>query len=559
MVDIIEKIKLQCPEILDTKPEKPGYVCFKNTLMAVELLDKHTRLNQSSKIAVHCDVDVDGIASGVILHREFTGLGCLNRVGFTINKTREHGIKAQHSNWAREQGVSLLIVVDSSSNNLAEIKTMPCDVIVLDHHIIEHNELTGDTAGGKYVIVSNMADGSIEEENAVRTRLGLWDEPSNGLKKPGEYVVDFKQTTDMSGCEVCYEFCRLFERLIGNEHCYVEDSKAYQWVGVSLWTDSISTATPRNQWYIEHTIDDAETEVALAQIIRSLSKYQKSLDKSFVQFTMAPTINCAIRAGNSLEALGTVLNSPSTISDLRKYRSKQMEALEEAEHVTEEHDSYVLLDITNSEKADSGFCGIISTKLVDRLNKNACTYIVLSNGMCKGSFRGRLSTVNYKQQFDVIMPGCYAQGHEAAFGFEVPLEGLRRAMESMPSLEQTTNTALELTAGHMPDELRGTQHIDDMRAFMLAGKLMGLGIANSRLCNKEEHCIIVPISDVKETTRPGSRIRTYDILGMVCKSFDALRTEYIQIYPEYTDELTVYARNIQMGSKIGGANNENRA
>lgn len=551
-MDIVDRIKEQCPEILDVKPAKPGLVCFRNSLKAAEMLYKHTVLDRNSKKAVHCDVDVDGIASGVVMHREFTGLGCLASVGFTINKNREHGVKALHSDWASQSGVQLLIVVDSSCNNLDAVKAMPCDVIILDHHVIDHAELSGKTAGGEYVIVSNMVDGDQAECEDARSRLGLGEVPMEGTENSGLYLPNFHTDPHMSGCEVCYEFCRLFEVLykLGS---IVEDSRVFQWVGLSLWTDSISTANKRNQWYIERTVEEPETEVALAQIMKSLNKYQRGLDKSFVQFTMAPTINCTIRAGKSLEALNTVLNYPGNIDNLRKYREKQLTALTEAERTTEEHDSFVLLDITGSEKADSGFCGVISTKLVDRTGKNACTYVVMANGMYKGSFRGRVSGVDYLRRFNEVLPGAFAQGHDAAFGFELTHDDLLKVMESLPEIEQEASIKLEITAGSMPDSMKGEQHIADMAEFIRAGKLVALGIANSRLSNKEEHTIIVPLRDIEELPKQSrGRMRVYDVLGIQCKSFEELRTEYVQVYPEYTGELAVYVRNIQLSQQFKG-------
>ena len=73
----------------DRKASKPNLVAFKNTVQAVKLLKKH--IDNKSKIAVHCDVDVDGIGSGYILKKFLKSQGANNNI-YIINKEREHGV-----------------------------------------------------------------------------------------------------------------------------------------------------------------------------------------------------------------------------------------------------------------------------------------------------------------------------------------------------------------------------------------------------------------------------------------------------------------------------------
>lgn len=572
-MDVLDELKESCPTLIEGAAKEPEYQAFINTTKAAQILYKHTVEHPDSVKAVHGDVDVDGIASALVFHRLFGGLGCIRYAAFVINKMKEHGIKAMHANWARRNNVSLVVIVDSSANDLDVIKAMPCDVLVFDHHKVDHTELTGKTAGGEYVIVTNMVDGDQLEADTLRARFNQQtqatkqpkpaptqhpgfrglddldggpveqaDSKPNILASTGPY--QFKTDADMSGCMVGYEFCRVFERLY-NLPPIVEEAKVYQWVGVSLLTDAISTANERNQWYMAKTVNTSDLEVALAQIIPALSKYQRGLDKSFIQFTMAPAINSAIRAGSSLEALDTILNYPSRIANLRTYRSKQLKAIEEAERVTEEHDTYVLLDITDSEKADKGYCGVISTKLVDRTGKNAGTYVLTDKGACKGSFRGRCKDTDYIGCFAEAVPGVFAQGHDGAFGFECSLDDLRRAMESLPKAEKDRLKQLETTAGDMPAELQGKYHISDMAAYIRAGKIMEMGIANGRLSTKEEHVIIVPLSDAKEIPSEG-KLHWYEVLGLKCKSFEALKTPYVSIYPELTSAMNIYVKNYKI-------------
>ena len=57
-------------------PRKPDMIAFNNTVAALDLI--HNHLSKHSKIAVHCDVDMDGIGCGYIIKKlhipRWTGL-----------------------------------------------------------------------------------------------------------------------------------------------------------------------------------------------------------------------------------------------------------------------------------------------------------------------------------------------------------------------------------------------------------------------------------------------------------------------------------------------------
>ena len=130
----------------EERPEKPGFANFINSHKFVTMLNKHIALK--SMIAIHCDVDVDGIGTGYILGRFIQQL-TNQRPIYIINRDKEHGISQRHVDYFKGRGLGLMIIVDSSSNELDVIKGFDCDVLVIDHHEISHTELCGKTNDGK--------------------------------------------------------------------------------------------------------------------------------------------------------------------------------------------------------------------------------------------------------------------------------------------------------------------------------------------------------------------------------------------------------------------------
>lgn len=550
----------KCPELLEKKIDEPGMVCFRNFTKAAEILARHTIENPNDLKIVHCDVDVDGIASGVVVNRFISAIGQLRNTAFTINNDKEHGITEKYVEWAQRNGVKLFIIVDSGSNDTSVIEKMPCDVLVLDHHVVEHSNTVGKTAGGDYVIINNMLGENLDETEETMRKFDLSTRETSGAgavnifdrleeasaPAQSKHLSFGEITPDMSGCEVTYEFLRMFEEVYKQGNL-LEEAKAYQWVGVSLLTDSIRTTNPRNQWYMRNTVEAEELETGLAEIVKALSwKGHAWIDKSFIQFTFAPTINCAIRAGKGLEALQKVLNEPSEISSLRKYREQQLNMLNIVQNTdVEDLGGFALVDLTNIEGVRN-YLGVAATKLVEKYNLNIAAY-VLVDGKCIGSFRGRASGVDYLAAVNSQMPDEFAQGHDGAFGYGMYHDQLKQAMAIATSAESGQRNKLSLTAGSVPYELRGDEHIEDFERFIKAGKIVELGLINSRVSNREEQIIIVPLRDLEETEPEGARkVWKYKGFGLTMKSFGRLTTEYVSIYPEYSKNLEVYVRNYKL-------------
>ena len=515
----------------EKEPDKPGYVNFKNSELALDVLHKH--IHGTGNIAIHCDVDMDGVGSGYILYCFLRSQGAINRTGFMINRDKSHGITDKHVEYTLNNKVDLFIILDSSTNEIEKIKRMNCDVLVIDHHEVLCNEQYMKTAGGVCIVVNNMLDNENIEwfNNTVKCDCF---ESSENIDK---YIAN----SNMSCGLVLYELLRLYEIAYKVEPV-LEKMMLYQWVGVTLITDMISLNTPRNQWYIEKTVYNMDTELCLGILMEEINKWQVKLDKSFISFNLAPIINGAIRAGESHKALDVILHKPKDILLLKTYLDKQVEVLEGFKDDITEGSTYVLKSINNIGLLQN-YTGVIATKLCKETNKNA---IVFGNygEASSGSFRGRINGVDYRKAFEICDGVEYAQGHATAFGFKARTKELERIMDSVAKIEGLVIRRNYITLGNMDEEDKGIYHIEDIKEFKRQGLLWRLSIANAKLSSNEIINIVVKNKGYIPCENKG-RALIYDIEGLRCIAFEELYTRLIEIYVEYTNEIKIYARNRQ--------------
>jgi len=99
---------------------------------------------QSEKILIYGDYDVDGVTSSALLRRLLNHLG-IQAVNYIPHRREEgYGLNQEVAEFARSQGIHLLITVDCGINAFAPIEainSVGIDVIVIDHHEPEGTRL----------------------------------------------------------------------------------------------------------------------------------------------------------------------------------------------------------------------------------------------------------------------------------------------------------------------------------------------------------------------------------------------------------------------------------
>lgn len=517
----------------DVKADKPDLLAFINTFSALDIIDKHCS-RKESKIAIHCDVDVDGIGTGYILGKTLQSLYGVKPI-YVINKEKEHGVQQKHVDFFAKNPIDLMLIVDSSTNEIDIIKQFNCDVVVIDHHEVRVplSELNGATSkeGCKYTIVNNTI------ENLEDIEINCWVDRVR--QKTGKSIQRHDGDDRMSCGLVVYETLRILCDALGIDKL-LENLRLYQWVGVTLFTDSITLNVPRNQWYIENTVMSQETETTLWKLLSQLNRFKAALDKTTISYTIAPVINKAIRAGHSGDALSCVVYNPSKVLSLMQFREEQDRAINFGICDVESFDSYILKDLTNSN-INKNYNGVIASRLCGENNKNTLVFRV-EDGIVSGSFRGRLSSVDYRELVDEYNEYSEGSGHKSAFGFKCRVEDLDNIMRKLTTIEENISTQPLITAGKMNSINPGKYVIEDMEEFKRQGSLWRLGIGNARLNNDEQVMITVSTSDV-QLAEQKNKLYIYNVLGLQCKAFKPITTPVVNIYVEYSRQIDCYIKN----------------
>lgn len=550
----------------------PPLCLFKNSAEALELLHKHVENN--SRIIFHTDVDVDGIGTTFIIKRAIENFGSNQHIAM-INKEKIHGIQQKHVDYINHtKCADLVIITDSSSNNIDIIKQFNCDVLCIDHHEMEQDDTIGKCLDGihDYVIVNNTISNTGEEFKQTYD----WLKSKN--TRDDELVMscnEYKSDRAMSCGVVVYEFLRLYGYAYD---CILslEQSKLVQWAGITLYTDVIDTVNQRNQWYISQTLMNPDVEHTLRVMLNVLTSYKgisykSMLDKNYIQYKFAPVINKAIRAGHGDEVLNIVLNEPARISEVQKYGELQTSAVDKAIY------TYVIDDESGVKTKVNRVCnnrgivelntkalnihpnyfGVIAGKLCDA-NKHCSVVYTEEIGIdkkgnaikiLKGSFRGGIKTIDYRSVFLNYTDGDFevkAQGHTTAFGFEATPEQTYEIMKILTNMEDSTiETKPFLTIGDMAPNEMGTYHIDNFDDFKRAGGLVSLATGNSRVITNDEIMIRVRLIDVElESTRKTSNCSVYNYkFGTLnCTSFSEINGIYVDIYVEMNNKLDAYIK-----------------
>ncbi len=96
-------------------------------------------VENSQKIAIFGDYDVDGATSSALLYQYLVAIGCENVVIYIPDRIDEgYGPNSAAFQKLKEQGIELCITVDCGTvayEPLREAKEMGLDLIVIDHHI----------------------------------------------------------------------------------------------------------------------------------------------------------------------------------------------------------------------------------------------------------------------------------------------------------------------------------------------------------------------------------------------------------------------------------------
>ena len=362
-------------------------------------------LDNNKNFGIHWDVDTDGVSSGTIMTRYLRNY--TDRVSSYINTGKAHGLIEQ--DLEQFNGVDILIVVDSldkDTSQYEELHNRGIQIIVLDHHAIDHN-----VDYDKFVtLVSSQRN---------------YDNPS------------------LSGAGVVWKFCKYLDEYFMND--YSDEYVDLAACGILADVCDVSEDNKENRYIVNEGLKNLKNP-AIKKIIGSYEFNSKA-----ILFSVAPLINACCRIGRNNIAMQLFL------SDENKEVLALKKQLEECKEIQANELERILpsvykdFDSQNGEvlytfiDTEYGIGGVIGNKCLEIYNKPM--FILKSY---KDKYCGSMRSVGYGDFMALCNNTELAvlHGHEQASGIEIEKdkfeEFISMVNQQLSNMEQTTSDEIDV-------------------------------------------------------------------------------------------------------------------
>lgn len=424
-----------------TKDELHDPYLIKNIEKASKKILEYVK--SGKRIVLSYDADADGLTSTTVMYRylknytdnvdyiynernhghgihEQTRLDFINEDdvdedGEIINEEKKYRYDLNHQNLEKISQADLLIIIDSSSNDVEACKKLVEDfgieIIILDHHAIE-----------------------VENPHVL-----LVNPQQEGDKYPNKFL---------SGAGVVFKTLQVMEDILGDEG-EVDPFDYMDLVSVGMYADIMRVDVYENRFMIMYGLRNMKN-VGLVRILKGGKVDLFKIDSSAIGFTIAPLLNGVARMDNIKLAIDILLTDDD--NEAKKLRLK-MQKLNDSRKVLQkqivdqyltkvDHDRKVIMVF--DEQASKGFNGVVAQQLAQTYKRPALVGR-LHKGTASGSFR---SFGGFNMQDFLMESGLVeeAKGHTQAGGFvikEENLEALEQYIEdNLPELKDREPTII---------------------------------------------------------------------------------------------------------------------
>ncbi len=321
-------------------------------------------LANNEKVLVYGDYDVDGTTATSLMYLFLKSVGCTVEYYIPDRITEGYGVSDKGIEYARENGISLIITVDcgvTATREIALAKSHNIDFIVCDHH---------------------QPDLELPPAVAVLN------------PKRSDCPYPFKE---LAGVGVAFKFLQAYQQKTN-----LDESEIFKYlplVAMGSAADIVPLAD-ENRTFVRHgleTICDS-SNVGLNALIDITALKGKDIGTGQVVFVLAPRINAVGRLGDADRAvhLLTTDNHQTAANIARILESENHErrlidetTREQAFEIIESNESppadeYAF--VLNQEQWHPGVIGIVASRIVERYFRPTIM-IATENGMGKGSAR----------------------------------------------------------------------------------------------------------------------------------------------------------------------------
>lgn len=414
-------------------PDESWYIdhtLIRNLERTVKLIMEH--VEEGHHIVISGDPDADGVNSLAIMYNRLKDFKETYDVGLDYiyaQRDMGHGIHGQltinprwhndedsqafidlvENNIEKVEKADLLIILDSSSNDIAGLEKCKemnpeLDIIILDHH--EFDNLETEKAVCKLATVVNVQHSKDESPNK-----------------------------DLSGAGVVYKVCKGIDDYVDDEGY---SNQFLDLVAVGLVGDMMDVMNMENRYLIMQGLMNVNN-VGLTRILKGANINTWKYNTKDIGFTIAPLINSSARMNQielAIEILLVETDAEAKPLRLKMHKLNEKRKANQKEIFDKYKDDIDLsqkIIIIVDEESNKGFNGLVAQNLSQQFHR-PCFVVRDYNGMCMGSGRsyGNFNTKQFLSELDWVE----ASGHNQSHGLNFPtdkLEDLKEYIEeNMP-------------------------------------------------------------------------------------------------------------------------------
>ena len=385
----------------------------------------------SAKIGIIVDCDVDGFTSGAILYQYLLRFNQFLNIVYYIHSGKAHGLE-EHWQEIADEHFDLLFIPDAGSNDSKYAKEINCPIIVLDHHILEDEDIAENM-----IIINNQTSPNYHNKS-------------------------------LSGAGVVYQFCRALDEnyryncahdyidlaalgICGDMMSGLEIENQYFWhEGFSHIQNYFFMSLARKQGYsITGKINPTDNDII------------EALNPISVAFYIVPLINAMIRVGTMEEKIRMfeafidgrkmipskkrgangaleeiAIESARECGNARNHQNKARdEAVAQLEQKIFKHDllenKILFVRLDDTEQYPSELNGLLANQLAQKYHHPTIIARLNDEGYIRGSARGLSNTelISFKDYLNSTGLFEYTAGHDNAFGISIKNVDLDRLHE----------------------------------------------------------------------------------------------------------------------------------
>ena len=435
-----------------TKPDN-----YKNLNHAAKEIIASIATNKN--ITVLIDSDADGFTSGAITYNILNDIAksfeATSSISYLTHTTKAHGLTDEVMENIQQIDTDLLIIPDAASNdidNLLTLDTANYNVVVIDHHNIE-DETYIDMIENVTIVNNQRSDNG--EVNKHLTGAGM-------IYKLFEQIYNYIETSEdkLTPLENYLDLVAIGQ--IGDASDLTNNEIRYlTFKGLNnIQNPFVKSVLELKNVDLDDKLSPTDMSFSIIPVINAITRvgFKDDRNKLFESFTINKDNNKEVvlekrklnKQTRKYETVNfNVLNTEKRANDLAKIKTQQDKYVKNKMNELDKHTDItkgILIYFDHNYSEKESVAGLVATKLANKYERPC---LVLSYNEEKdvyfGSARGITKVLDsFKDWCNNLGIFNFAQGHDNAFGVEIPLANLPLLNSAIDKLETNKEHVYEV-------------------------------------------------------------------------------------------------------------------